>query len=157
MEKKTYALSATEMQTWRGLLLMNDLLVGRTTRPIQSEFGISEADFAVLTELTQGPDGWMRISDLASSLVWEKSRLSHQIGRMEKRDLVIRKECSGDKRGILVAATPEGRWPITLAAPRHAEEVRRLFFSHLSPRQIVLLMAITDCIIKAIRADIEAP
>jgi DNA-binding MarR family transcriptional regulator len=92
MDNHSHALSVTQKQTWRSLLLMNDLLVSHTARPVQDEFGLSGADCAVLTELTRGPDEWMRISELASNLLWEKSRLSHQLGRMAKRSLVVRTE-----------------------------------------------------------------
>ncbi|MDQ0767103.1 MarR family winged helix-turn-helix transcriptional regulator [Streptomyces canus] len=157
MDEKSPQLSDTQTQAWRGLLQMNELLVSRTNRPIQNEFGLSEADCAVLTELTQDPEGWIRISDLVGNLGWEKSRLSHQLGRMAKRGLVVRKEYAADRRGAIIAATDKGRSAITVAAPRHTEEIRRLFFDHLSPRQIVLLMEITDRIIKVIHADTTAP
>jgi DNA-binding MarR family transcriptional regulator len=157
MDEKSPQLSDTQAQAWRGLLQMNELLVSRTNRPIQNEFGLSEADCAVLTELTQDPEGWIRISDLVAKLGWEKSRLSHQLGRMAKRGLVVRKEYAADRRGAIIAATDKGRLVITVAAPRHTEEIRRLFFDHLSPRQIVLLMEITDRIIKVIHADTTAP
>ncbi|GAA2973401.1 MarR family winged helix-turn-helix transcriptional regulator [Streptomyces enissocaesilis] len=157
MDEKSISLSDTETQAWRGLLQMNELLVSRTNRPIQNDFGLSEADCAVLTELTQDPEGWMRISDLVGNLGWERSRISHQLGRMAKRGLAVRKQYAADRRGALVAATGKGRSAITVAAPRHTEEISRLFFDHLSPRQIVLLMEITDRIIKVIRADTTAP
>ncbi|WP_326594823.1 hypothetical protein [Streptomyces sp. NBC_01803] len=73
MDNKTNSLSATEIQAWRGLLQLNELLVSRTTRPIQNEFGLSEADCAALTELTRGPEGWIHISDLGNNLGWEKA------------------------------------------------------------------------------------
>jgi DNA-binding MarR family transcriptional regulator len=126
-----------ELRAWRNLLHMSALLASRTARPIQVEFGLSEADFAVLTELTQtaAGDGWMLISELVNCLAWEKSRLSHQLSRMERRGLVVRKEYTDDRRTALVATTQEGRSAIIEATPRQAQEIRRLFFDHLSPGQ----------------------
>jgi DNA-binding MarR family transcriptional regulator len=138
---------------------MSALLVSRTARSIQVEFGLSEADCAVLTDLTQtaAADGWIRISELVACLGWEKSRLSHQLSRMEKRGLVVRKEYADDRRTAFVAATREGRSAIVEATPRQAEEIRRLFFDHLSPVQIVWFIEIAERIIEKVRAAPEAP
>lgn len=159
MHNRPAPLSAAEMRAWRSLLQMHALLASRTARPIQVEFGLSEADCVVLTELTQSAadDGWMLISELVGCLGWEKSRLSHQLSRMEKRGLVVRKEYADDRRTALVAATYEGRWVIAEATPRQAEEVRRLFFDHLSPAQVVLLTEIAERIIREVRAAPENP
>lgn len=68
------------------------------------------------------PDGRRHV-DLARSLEWEKSRMSHQVSRTVKRGLVARRECPEDGRGAFVVITPEGREAIAGAAPRHAERV----------------------------------
>lgn len=67
------------------------------------------------------------------TLGWEKSRLSHQLTRMVKRGLVERTECADDRRGAYVAVTGAGREAITTAAPRHVDDVRRLFLFMQGP------------------------
>jgi DNA-binding MarR family transcriptional regulator len=159
MDERPPPLSVTEMRAWRSLLQMSALLASRTARPIQEEFGLSEADCTVLAELTQAAnaDGWMLISQLVACLGWEKSRLSHHLGRMEKRGLVVRREYADDRRTALVSATQRGRSVIVEATPRQSEEIRRLFFDHLSPGQIVWLMEISERIIEKVRAAHEIP
>jgi DNA-binding MarR family transcriptional regulator len=159
MDNRPSPLSAMEVRAWRNLLEMNALLASRTARSIQVEFGLSEADCAVLAELTQtaADGGWMLVSELIGCLGWERSRLSHQLSRMEKRGLVARKEYADDRRTVLVAATHEGRSAIVEATPRRAEEIRRLFFDHLSPGQVVWLTEITERIIEKVRAAPETP
>ena len=44
----------------------------------------------------------MRVLELARALGWEKSRLSHQLTRMQQRGLVERSNCSEDRRGAFV-------------------------------------------------------
>ncbi|MEW2511156.1 MarR family transcriptional regulator [Streptomyces sp. NPDC046870] len=146
-------LSATEMRAWRGLLRMHDVLVHRTGRSLQSEFGLSGTDYTVLAELTRVPDGRLRMVELARTLGWEKSRLSHHVARMAKRGLVEREECTDDRRGAYVAVTWEGREAITAAAPRHVEDVRALFLDHLTPGQITLLAEMTDLVLEKLRTD----
>ena len=73
--------------------------------------GLSGADYALLHPLSEVEDGVLRTRDLGRSVGWERSRLSHQVSRMEKRGLVIREECASDARGSMVrltAARPEG-------------------------------------------------
>ncbi|MGN9788638.1 MarR family winged helix-turn-helix transcriptional regulator [Nonomuraea sp. ZG12] len=145
-------LTPVELQAWRGLLRMNDLLVSRTSRTMQAEYGLSGADYTVLAELTRIPDGRLSVSELADVLAWELSRLSHQLSRMAKRDLVMRQECAEDRRRSYVVVTPTGRAAIEAAAPRHVQDVRRLFFAPLTLGQITLLAEITQQVINHLDA-----
>jgi len=45
----------------------------------------SGADYAVLVNLTDVPEGCLRFLDLTNTVEWEKSRVSHHIARMAKR------------------------------------------------------------------------
>ncbi|MBG7702514.1 winged helix-turn-helix transcriptional regulator [Streptomyces sp. MC1] len=132
---------------------MHDVLANRTGRSLQREFGLSGADYTVLAELTRVPDGEMQMLELARILGWEKSRLSHHLTRMERRGLIERTESADDRRRSLVAVTWEGREAITAAAPRHVDDVRRLFLDHLTPGQITLLAEISDSVLEKIGAD----
>ncbi len=58
------------------------------------------------------------MSTLAELMASSKSRLSHQVARMEKAGLVTRQECDSDGRGVLaVMLPPEGRELLERAAP----------------------------------------
>ncbi|WP_189819926.1 MarR family winged helix-turn-helix transcriptional regulator [Streptomyces olivaceoviridis] len=129
---------------------MHDLLVNQAGRSMQSEFGLSATDYTVLAELTRAPDDHLRVMELAKVLGWEKSRVSHHLSRMVKRGLLTREDCADDGRGAYVTVTATGRAAIEAAAPRHVEDVRRLFLDHLTPGQIVLLAEITDTVIEKI-------
>jgi DNA-binding MarR family transcriptional regulator len=133
-----------QQRAWRGYLRMQSQLSARLNRQLQADSGLSLADFDVLVQLTDVPDARVRVSELARSLQWEKSRLSHHIGRMEKRGLVARAECTDDGRGAFVVLTPAGRSTIEAAAPPHVETVRRLVFDDLTPEQVETLAAISD-------------
>ncbi|MES1212210.1 MAG: hypothetical protein ABUT11_01540, partial [Leifsonia sp.] len=66
---------------------------------------------------------------------WEKSRVSHQVARMEARSLLVRTECDTDGRGTWIAATPEGRRVLLGAMGNHSRTIRQLFFDALSDDQ----------------------
>ncbi len=75
------------------------------------------------------------MTELADATSQSRSRLSHQITRMEARDLVRREECEGDKRGTWAVLSDFGMTTIERVAPRHVESVRRHYLDHLSPAQ----------------------
>ncbi|GHH91584.1 MarR family winged helix-turn-helix transcriptional regulator [Streptomyces capillispiralis] len=128
-----------EKAAWDNFIRMQEQLIGRLSRHLQADSGMSAADYIVLVSLTERGDGRMRFLDLAKLVEWEKSRMSHQVTRMAKRGLVAREECPDDGRGAFIVATPAGYRAIQEAAPQHVEHVRRLFIDALTPNQLSTL------------------
>jgi DNA-binding MarR family transcriptional regulator len=100
--------------------------------------------------LSESVDGVLRARDLGAEVGWERSRLSHQISRMEKRRLVTREACADDARGSMVRITEKGREAIDAAAPAHAECVRRLVFDPLTADEMHLFGDLLDRILDAV-------
>lgn len=92
---------------------------------------ISSADFSVLVQLSEAEGGTVRMRELCEGLKWDRSRMSHQITRMEKRGLVTKLRCANDSRGIDVELTDHGRDVIERAAPDHVRMIRRIVFDEL--------------------------
>jgi DNA-binding MarR family transcriptional regulator len=101
--------------------------------------GLSGSEYAVLVSLSHTPDGVLRARELCTELGWDRSRLSHLVARMEKRDLVAREECSEDARGSMVRLTDAGRTAVDDVAPEHSEAIRRYFFNPLSKEELEML------------------
>jgi DNA-binding MarR family transcriptional regulator len=150
-------LDPSEQRAWRGYLRMQGQLSARLNRPLQQDSELSLADFDVLVALTDLPEERMRVLELARVLQWEKSRVSHHVGRMEKRGLVVREECRDDGRGAFVVLTPAGRRAIESAAPPHVDTVRRLVFDSLSPEQVDALAAIAAKVLTNLESDEGRP
>lgn len=146
-------LDEREQAVWRGLLQMNQQLLARLNRNLIVESGVSDGDYAILVALSEAPEHRLRAFELARSLLWEKSRLSHQLTRMERRGLVRREECPTDARGAFVVITEEGRTMIEAAAPRHVEHVRRWFIDALSPQQLDALADVVSTVLNGLEAD----
>ncbi|MEU9330878.1 MarR family transcriptional regulator [Streptomyces canus] len=153
MEETVRWLTPEEQLAWRGFVRLNERLEGRLGRQLQAESKMSTADFGVLVELTDAPEGRQRFQDLAQSLEWEKSRMSHHISRMAKRGLVMREECPEDGRGAFVVITDEGREAIEAAAPRHVATVRALFLDHVTPAELRVLTDISDRVVGELDED----
>jgi DNA-binding MarR family transcriptional regulator len=136
-------LSADEQQAWRSFLSLHSQLSARLNRQLQVDSKLSIADYEVLVQLSEAPGGRMRPFELATTLQWEQSRLSHHIGRMQRRGLVAKEECTADGRGAYFVLTGCGRATIESAAPGHAAMVRKLFFDGLTAEQVTALHEIT--------------
>jgi DNA-binding MarR family transcriptional regulator len=146
-------LSADEERLWRRWLLLNSRLAATLQREMQDDAGLSNSDFEVLVNLTDNPQGRLRVTDLATQMLWERSRLSHHVTRMERRGMVQRVECAEDGRGAFVAITPEGRTAIEGAAPGHVEAVRRLVFDALRDEDATRLGTIVDQLLDRLDSD----
>src|ERR1700712_1107724 len=136
-------LSAEEQEAWRSFLSLHAQLAARLNRQLQVDSKLSIADYEVLVQLSEAPEGRMRPFEIAMKLQWEQSRLSHHMARMQRRGLVAKEECTADGRGAFLVLTPCGRATIEAAAPGHAAMVRKLFFDGLSDEQVTALHEIT--------------
>jgi DNA-binding MarR family transcriptional regulator len=141
MTSTTRWLDEREQAIWRAYLEMHDRLSAQLGRELQADAGLSLADYVVLVQLSEHGCS-MRVLELARALRWEKSRLSHQLTRMQQRGLVRRTGCASDRRGAFIELTDAGRSTIEGAAPRHVDGVRRYLFDRLTPDQVETLAQI---------------
>ena len=149
-------LTAREQSAWRAYLDMTSKLNARLNREMQQQSGISIADYSVLVQLSEHVDARMRVLELARALGWEKSRLSHQLSRMQQRGLIERSNCSEDRRGAWIVLTDKGQEAIVAAAPRHVESVRRYLFDELDAEQVEALDRISRTVIDVLDAACTA-
>jgi DNA-binding MarR family transcriptional regulator len=150
---ETRWLDAAQQRAWQGYLAMQAQLNARLNRQLQADSDLSLPDFDVLVHLTDASANRVRVFELARTLQWEKSRLSHHLARMQRRGLVAREECPSDARGAFIVLTPEGREAIEEAAPQHVETVQRLFFDGLTEDQVRVLATISDRVLTRLAAE----
>lgn len=120
-----------QQRAWVAYMRVQLRMSYEMNRQLQSDSGLSLADYDVLVALSNVGDDGMRVSDLAAQIGWERSRLSHQLRRMEERGLTERRASVEDGRTTNVILTENGRQSIEEAAPGHVDLVRRLFFDPL--------------------------
>jgi DNA-binding MarR family transcriptional regulator len=129
-------LDEREMRAWRGFHRLRAELVAHLARELARDSGLTEADYAVLVEVSDAPGRRMRSRDLARALRWDRSRISHQLGRMEARGTVRRESCAEDGRSFNVVLTDAGMTAIQAAAPAHVAAVRHCFTDILTPEEL---------------------
>ncbi|MCW4459119.1 MarR family winged helix-turn-helix transcriptional regulator [Microbacterium sp. MPKO10] len=128
-----------QLRIWRDYIEVSQALTSRLGRRLQNESVLSAGDYQVLLALTEAPRGTLRSSELAVLIGWERSRLSHRLGRMEKRQLVRRDPCIDDVHGVNVTATESGREILRASSVPHLRAVRELFVDALTPEQLTHL------------------
>ena len=99
-------------------------------------FNLTMNDYDILVHLSESEDHRMRMSDLAAATLQSKSRLSHQITRMENAGLVRRENCESDRRGLFTVLTDEGMDTMKRVAPHHVASVRQHFVDLISPEAL---------------------
>jgi len=133
---ETRWLNDAEQSMWRRYRNMNQLLELAIERQLQRDASMSQSDYAVLVTLSESDGSGLRARDLGAALGWDRSRVSHQVRRMEGRGLVAKSECAEDGRGTIVTLTDEGSRAITAVAPKHVEKVRELFIDVLTAEEV---------------------
>jgi DNA-binding MarR family transcriptional regulator len=149
-------LDEREAHLWRTWLRLNQELPSVLEEQLNREAGLSGADYAVLVPLSESPDGMLRARELGRQILWDRSRLSHHVGRMEKRGLVAREECAEDARGAMVRLTDAGRAAIQGAAPGHVAATRRYFFDLLSDEEVDILTAVFERVLSNLERVVGA-
>lgn len=132
-------LDPDEQRAWRAFVEASRVLTALLDRDLKAAHDLSHDDYAVLVNLSEAPGERLRMSDLAIATAESRSRLSHHVGRLERRGLVQRESCPSDRRGLLAVLTPEGRALLHAAAPDHVAGVRTHFIEQLDGHQLAMI------------------
>lgn len=121
---------------WRDFIETTERLRTELARRLQNDTGLSPGDYAVLLALSEAPQRRMRSSALAEAIGWERSRLSHHLARMERRDLITREEHPTDSRGAEVVLSAAGAAAFRRSTAPHFRAIHDLFVDALTPEQL---------------------
>ncbi|MQA08421.1 MAG: MarR family transcriptional regulator [Pseudonocardiaceae bacterium] len=117
-------LDVREMQAWRSYVVASALLRQQLHAELSDRHGIALGDYELLVVLSEQDDHRMRMTELAASVGGSKSRVSHQVSRMERARLLRRTQYPGDGRAVYAELTGSGLATLQEAAPTHVEGVR---------------------------------
>src|SRR2546421_5533779 len=131
-------MTSREVAIWRSLIDTTGELRRVLGAELQ-ESSLSPADYQVLLALSEAKDRRMRSSELAKTIDWERSRLSHHLGRMELRRLIRRDDCATDSRGAEVSLTADGARVFRRATAPHMRSIKKHFADALTPEQFEAL------------------
>jgi DNA-binding MarR family transcriptional regulator len=144
-------LNEQEARAWRAYVISKPLLEYRLHRELVEGHSISLVDYEVLVRLAEARENEMRMSELAEETASSKSRISHQIARMEAEGLVTRRQHAGDGRGVVAALTPTGMDMLRTSAPTHVTGVREHLIDLLSADEREVLARVFERLISHLR------
>ena len=146
-------LTEDQRLVWKAYREVYDGLAEKLQAQLARDAGLSGSEYAVLVELSHAPGQVMRARELCIALKWDRSRLSHLVGRMETRRLLTREECEEDARGLMLRLTDAGKSVVEDAAPEHSEAIRRYFFNVLSSDELETLTVVFDRLLDNLKRD----
>lgn len=132
-------LSDAQLVEWRSLMALLMTLPPAIDAQLKRESGLNTFEYHVLVALSESPERWLPMSDLAVVAQGSLSRLSHAVGRLEQAGWVTRRACPGAGRRVEAHLTEAGMAKLEVAAPGHVREVQRLVVGRLTPEQLAAL------------------
>jgi DNA-binding MarR family transcriptional regulator len=129
-------LKGDELAAWRGLLRAHDQLTRVLDADLSEAHGLPLASYEVLLFLANAPDGRMRMSELADSVLLSRSGLTRLVDRLAADGLVERIQCPEDARGLYAAITEAGRRRFAEARKTHLAGIRGRFLDNYSAAEL---------------------
>ena len=131
-----------ELAAWRGMLRAHAELTRALDAELAREHKLPLSSYEVLLFLADAPDGRMRMSELAESVLLSRSGLTRLVDRLEREGLLKRERCESDARGLFAEITPAGRELFDAARRTHLDGVRALFLDRFSRDELRTLGAL---------------
>jgi DNA-binding MarR family transcriptional regulator len=117
---------------------------------LQRDHGVSMSEIEVLMALVRAPGRRLRVRELVAATGWEKSRISHQVTRLEARGFIDRQACADDHRASYIHLTGHGRRVVVHALPEHTATIRRILFDPLTEEQQAQFLEVSRRMAEAI-------
>jgi DNA-binding MarR family transcriptional regulator len=101
--------------------------IERRLEPVYAASGLEPGWYDVLATLRRaGPPYRLRPTDFAATLMLTTSGTTKRLDRLEAAGYVTREPDPADRRGVLIALTPQGRSLVDTAAAKHLANEQRL-------------------------------
>lgn len=100
---------AQRQTTWHDLVLATHLLDTALERQAQRDGAISHGHIKILVLLSSAPDSRLSLKQLADSLRFSISRISHAVSSLQENGLVERRPLAGGRRSFEAVLTGAGR------------------------------------------------
>lgn len=143
-------LNGDELAAWLANSAIMISLPAALDARMQRESRMTFFEYMVLSVLSEEPDRTMQMSALAARTSASLSRLSHVVGRLEKRGLLARSRIPGAGRRTNTTLTEAGYDVVVAAAPGHVAAVREYLIDLLEPRDLMALRRIGTAVDAAI-------
>lgn len=130
-------------------MLTHSTVVKYLERRMDEQHGLALSWWDVLLQLADGPEGRLRMGELADSVLLTRSGITRLVDRMIAEGLVAREPCPGDRRGHYAVITQKGRDIIEAVGPDHSRDAWEIFLGHISDEEAVLMGEVFNRVLAA--------
>ena len=124
---------------WHNLLQVSRRVLRELDLRLDREHRIGVNEFDVLITLDNADSRRLRMTDLATAVMFSSGGLTRLVGRLESRGLVQRTPDPGDARSFHAALTELGSERLAEARATHDAVIEELIGSRLTDRQMASL------------------
>ncbi len=132
-------LTEAENRAWTGCLTFTNTAVRALDEALAAAHRISVKEFDVLITLFNAPDGRLRMTQLAQSVLLSPAGVTHLVTRLEREGLISRSVNEEDRRGYFALLTAAGRQRLRESRTTHNEVVRAHLTRRLTKTQLAVL------------------
>jgi DNA-binding MarR family transcriptional regulator len=148
MGSESLWLGDDQQEVWRAFLAAIAVIDDHLDSALRP-YGLDLGEYEILVELSEAEDWRLRMSELAQAVRQSRSRLTHTVARMEKKELIKRVSSPEDRRGVIAVLTKKGFMLLETAAPIHVRSVRDCFVDVVEPRDFKALGRAMDAVVQS--------
>jgi DNA-binding MarR family transcriptional regulator len=130
------------MDAWVAILVAVSTVMRALEAEMAEQHELPITWFDVLNRLDQAPDHRLRMHEIEEMSVFTRSGMTRLADRIEAAGLVRRERDAGDRRGVFLAITHEGREKLGEVRPDHMRGIEEHFASHISVSDAATLRSI---------------
>jgi DNA-binding MarR family transcriptional regulator len=123
------------LDAWRGVLFASSRMLRIAEPDLIAKVGFPLTWFDILGRLDDAPGHGLRIQELQDRSLFTRTGMTRLIDRIEEAGLVRREPVPGDRRGVRVVITDEGRRRYGEAFAAHLPLIEREFGRRLTEDQ----------------------
>jgi len=117
-----------------------------------ARFGLRAGEFEVLTKLRLAEEGRLSPGELSQRTLLSTGAMTNRLNNLEEAGLVTRERDPGDRRGVLVVLTQQGRDKIDVVVDAMGAQERAIL-SALTPDEQRKLNGLLRKLLVAVEAD----
>jgi DNA-binding MarR family transcriptional regulator len=130
---------SARLAVWQAYLRTHATIISLLERYLLREQELPLLWYDTLDRLSQAGQYGLRLQELAEAINLSQSGLTRLLDRMVAADLVVRRPCTQDRRGLYAAITATGTARLTAARPVYQRVLDEHFLRYLSCDEVAAL------------------
>jgi DNA-binding MarR family transcriptional regulator len=139
---------SARLAVWQAYLQTYAAVIRLLEAHLQTEQGLPLLWYDTLARLSTAPQQLLRLQELAEAVNLSQSGLTRLLDRMVEADLVERRPCKNDRRGLFAALTPAGAAKLAQAKPVYQRVLDEHFLRYLSCDEVAALQKVFTNIVQ---------